>query len=126
MFTKTINPSYATIGKRRTLTGFIGTLADESGVVLHSLEYPNYGQAEHALNALSYELLTDYAERGLVDTLPVACVTCGDDGDCPDCETPLLVDAHHAISLALGHTAGATSIVDELRRVQARLESALA
>lgn len=69
-FERTITPAYETIGKRQRLTGFIGQLTDEAGVVLHSMEYSTNGQAEMALNALVFDLLMDAADRGLVDTLP--------------------------------------------------------
>jgi hypothetical protein len=69
-FTKTIEMQFAKVGKRTKLAGFIGQITDESGIVLHSNLYATKPEAEQALDALVHELLTDYAERGLVDTLP--------------------------------------------------------
>lgn len=86
-FDKTITPNYEIDGRRKRLTGFVGQIADEGGVVLHSWEYNSYGEAETALNAVVYDLLMDYAERGLVDTVPVCdppaepCPLGGDEGD---------------------------------------------
>lgn len=68
-YTKDITPSYETIGKRRRLTGYIGEIRD-GAIVLHSQEYSTYHQAEVALDAIVYDLLTDLCERGLVDALP--------------------------------------------------------
>jgi hypothetical protein len=70
-FTKSIQPYWKTAGRRNKLAGFIGDLYDENGVVLHSKLYDSTIEAEQALDDLVYELLVDYAERGLVDTLPV-------------------------------------------------------
>lgn len=53
------------------------------------------------------------------------CATCGNDGDCPDCAPPesLRQDCLNVITMALGQTNGAASVVGELRRVKARLEA---
>lgn len=118
-FNKTIDPSYEIDGRRKRLVGYIGQITDESGVVLHSYEYSTHSQAENGLNAIVYDLLMDYAERGLVDTVPT-CTTCGNDGDCPDCATPLFDDVARVIDMALGN-APAKDVVPELRRVRARL-----
>ena len=111
--TKTITPAFEIKGKRKKLTGFIGELRDGK-TLIHSQEYSTNSQAEQALDALAFELLTDLAEQGLIDELPTfepstcvyyhkphhpqscpemrgrlfapRCVTCGDDGDCPDCD----------------------------------------
>lgn len=75
-FTKTIEMQFAPAGKRTKFVGFVGQLKDESGIVLHSQLYETKPQAERALDALTRELLIDYAERGLVDT--VGCPVCGE------------------------------------------------
>jgi len=155
-YTKTITPAYETIGKRRKLTGYIGEIRD-GDIVLHSAHYDNHHDAETSLNAVVYDLLTDLAERGLVDTLPQAkptmylehsglpnplyriqmherveapslpaCATCGDDGDCPDCDLPLFDDVARVLDMALGQSHGAASVVAELRRVRARLAAVAA
>lgn len=130
MFTKTISPNFEDNGRRRLLTGFIGALTDESNIVIHSMEYRSYSEAEIRLDLLVHELLLDAANRGLVDTLP-ACITCGNDGGCPDCDLvvqnapeSLRQDCLNVITMALGQTNGAASVVGELRRVKARLETA--
>lgn len=92
-FEKDIAPSFAIDGRRKRLVGYIGQITDESGVVLHDHEYSTYGQAENALNAVVYDLLMDYAERGLVDPPADApgddCPDHGPyaDDDCPKCCT---------------------------------------
>lgn len=151
MFTKTISPNFEDNGRRRLLTGFIGALTDESNIVIHSMEYRSYSEAEIRLDLLVHELLLDAANRGLVDTLPVCaicggdcsndldflaihrvktnpaynyCMSCGNDGDCPDCGlTSLRQDCLNVITMALGQTNGAASVVGELRRVKARIEA---
>ncbi len=113
MYTKTITPAYQMSGKRKKLVGYIGELRDGE-MLVHSMEYSTYSQAEAALDALAFELLSDLAEQGLVDDLPAfepttcvychkphnssdcpevrvrlfapRCVTCGNEGDCPDCD----------------------------------------
>jgi hypothetical protein len=69
-FTKTYIPTFETIGKRKQLVGFVGELRDESGTVLSAQLYDTKPEAETALDNLTHELLIDYAERGLIDTLP--------------------------------------------------------
>lgn len=72
-FTKSITASFEVTGKnRKHLVGFVGELRDESGTVLSAQLYDTQPEAEQALNDLTRELLLDYAERGLVDTVPVA------------------------------------------------------
>ena len=79
MYQKTIAPVFEIKGKRKKLTGYLGELCDETTCV-HFKEYSTYSQAEQALDALAFELLTDLAERGLVDELPnfepTTCVFC--------------------------------------------------
>lgn len=58
MFTKTIDPNYELTGRRKRLTGYIGTLLDGE-TVIHAQEYPYYGAAESALNQLVFDLLAD-------------------------------------------------------------------
>jgi hypothetical protein len=70
-FTREITPAYETIGKRKRLTGYIGTLSD-GAVIIHSQEYSTYSQAELALDAIVYDLLMDQCEQGLIDALPQA------------------------------------------------------
>lgn len=72
MYTRTITPNYEPIGKRERLTGFIGELRDEGGVLIHSREYSTYSQAERAMDVIVYDLLSDLCEQGLTDTLPIA------------------------------------------------------
>ena len=108
MFTKAINPNFEDNGRRKRLVGFIGTLTDESNIVIHSMEYRTYSEAEIRLDLLVHELLLDAASRGLVDTVPT-----------PD--LPLFDDVARVIDMALGQSHGATSVVAELRRVRARL-----
>ena len=80
-YTKTITPAFETKknGKRGKLTGYIGELRDGE-MLVHSMEYSTNSQAEAALDALAFELLTDLAEQGLVDELPAfeptTCVYC--------------------------------------------------
>ena len=70
-FTKSITAQFATIGKKRQrLVGQLAELRDESGLLLFSQSFATKPQAEQALDSLVHELLIDYAERGLVDTLP--------------------------------------------------------
>lgn len=71
-FTKTIEPQFERVGRRTKLAGHVGQITDESGLVLHSQLYDTQPQAEQALDSLVRELLADYAERGLVDTVPMA------------------------------------------------------
>lgn len=97
LFTKTYTPSFDTSTRRRRFVGIVGAITDESGIVLHSALYDNQTQSETDLNALAHELLMDYAERGLTDTVPV-CATCGGDGDCPDCDP--IADIHTDRALA--------------------------
>ena len=76
MYHKNITPAFETIGKRRKLTGYLAELYDGQ-MLIHSQEYSTAGQAEQALDALVYELLTDLAEQGLVDDVPAALVAEG-------------------------------------------------
>lgn len=69
-FTKHIEMQFERVGSRTKLAGFVGELRDESGILIHSQSYDTKSQAEIKLDALTRELLLDYAERGLVDTLP--------------------------------------------------------
>lgn len=68
---KTITPAYETKknGKRGKLTGYIGELRDGE-TVIHSMEYSTHHDAEVALDALAFDILTDQAEQGLIDELP--------------------------------------------------------
>jgi hypothetical protein len=70
-FTKTITAQFEQVGRKQKLVGQLGEIRDESGLLIHSQLYNTAPEAEIKLNALVRELLTDYAERGLVDTLPV-------------------------------------------------------
>ena len=72
MYNRTITPHYEISGRRKHLTGFIAELRDEGGMLIHSQEYSTYSQADRALDALVYELLTDLCEQVLIDTLPMA------------------------------------------------------
>lgn len=78
-YRKEIIPAYEQRGKRQRLTGFIGELYDGE-LLIHAQEYSTNSQAEVALDALAFELLTDLAERGLIDELPAfdptTCVYC--------------------------------------------------
>ncbi len=58
MYTKLITPNYEQRGWRRKLTGYLGELRDGE-TLIHSKEYSTYSQAETALDALAFELLTD-------------------------------------------------------------------
>jgi hypothetical protein len=69
-FTKSITPQFETVGSRQKLVGQLGEIRDESGLLIHSQSYDSKIEAEMALDDLVYELLVDYAERGLVDALP--------------------------------------------------------
>ena len=69
-FTKLIEMQFERAGKRTKLVGFIAELRDEAGLLLFSQVYDRRADAEQALDKLVRELLLDYAERGLVDTLP--------------------------------------------------------
>ena len=69
-FTKLIEMQFAPAGRRTKFVGFIAELRDESGLLLFSQVFDRRADAEQALNGLVRELLLDYAERGLVDTLP--------------------------------------------------------
>lgn len=87
---KIITPTFEIKGKRKKLTGYIGELHHD-GTVVHFKEYSTYSEAEIALDALAFELLTDLAEQGLVDELPAfapsTCVYCHKPhhpADCPE------------------------------------------
>lgn len=147
MYDKTITPAYEIVGKRKRLTGFIGELRD-GDTLIHSQEYSTNSQAEHALNALTHDLLSDYFSAGLVDEPPV-CATCDGDGTvrayghgdqdngyaqtCPACQyrsctdaepaTALLADCAAVIRATLGGPVANGGIVADLRRVEARLRS---
>jgi hypothetical protein len=112
MYTKEIAPHFEIDGKRRKLTGFDGILRD-GDTVIHCREYRSYTEAETQLDLLTYELLSDHFEHGLVDALPAS-----DD-------TPLLQDIAQTLDMALGSTSGAASVVAELRRVRARVAQEL-
>ena len=58
MYTKSITPAFEQVGKRKELTGYLGELHDGE-TLLHSMEYSTNSQAEAALDALAFELLTD-------------------------------------------------------------------
>lgn len=70
MFKKSYITAFEQVGKRRHLTGCIGELHDEGGLLIHSQLYDDKPQAEAALDALVHELLTDAWKHGLVDALP--------------------------------------------------------
>jgi len=78
---KIITPAYETKknGRRGRITGYIGELRDGE-LVISSMEYDSYSQAESALDALAFEILTDLCEQGLSDELPpfvpTTCVYC--------------------------------------------------
>ncbi len=69
MYQKSIIPNFEMVGKRKKMTGVIGELSD-GHTIIHSMEYDNYHAAEVALDALAFGLLSDLAEKGLVDELP--------------------------------------------------------
>lgn len=71
-FTKSITPQFEQVGRKQKLVGQLGEIRDETGILIHSQSYDTKPQAEQALDDLVYDLLLDYADRGLVDTLPVA------------------------------------------------------
>ncbi len=68
-YTKNIEMQFEKVGKRTKLVGYIGELRDGE-TLIHSAVYSTYSEAEIALDALAYELLTDLAEQGLIDDLP--------------------------------------------------------
>ncbi len=89
-YTKTITPAFEVKGKRKKLTGYIGELRDGEQLI-YSQEYSSNHDAEVALDALAFELLTDLAEQGLIDELPsfepTTCVFCHkphNPQSCPD------------------------------------------
>lgn len=102
-----------------------------------------YHEAEVALDQTVFELLSagHFATATELDG-GATCVTCGNDGDCPDCDpspgademayqmlaraTVLLNDCNRVITMALGQTNGAASVVGELRRVKEELDAAFA
>lgn len=88
-FTKTIEMQFAKVGKRTKLAGFVGQITDEAGVVLHSQVYATKDDAQVALDNLVRELLIDYADRGLVDTVPEAPVADVNWGSAPVAEQKL-------------------------------------
>lgn len=79
MYRKEIIPAYAQIGKRQKLTGYIGELYD-GDTMIHAQEYSTHSQAESALDALAFDILSDMADQGLTDELPEfnpsTCVYC--------------------------------------------------
>lgn len=75
-YTKSINPKFETIGRRKRLAGYLAELHDEQ-ILIHSQEYSTCSQAEQALDRIVYELLTDLAEQGLVDDVAGALVAEG-------------------------------------------------
>lgn len=98
---------------------------------------PNYRAGDELCNEVAYDL----CEQGLTDELPSFCATCGNDGDCPDCQPecpycahgavpcpicdqPLLDDIAAVLDAALGN-APAKDIVPELRRVRQRIATTL-
>lgn len=71
---KTISPAYQISGKRRKLVGYIGELRDGE-MLIHSMEYSTYSQAEQALDALAFDLMIDApAEAPAFD--PSTCCFC--------------------------------------------------
>lgn len=64
---------------RKKLTGYIGELRDGE-TIISSMEYSTYADAEQALDALAFDILSDLAEQGLIDELPTfepsTCVFC--------------------------------------------------
>ncbi len=119
MYTKSITPAFEVKGKRRKLTGYLGELRDGE-TLIHSMEYSTNSQAEQALDTLVFDLLSDNPQataepastcgacgkphspqscpemRAMLfaPDKPI-CATCGDEGDCPDCDNifaPIDVD----------------------------------
>ena len=78
-YTKTITPAFEQVGKRKRLTGYIGELCNET-TCLHFKEYSTYSQAETALDALAFDLLSALSKQGLTDELtsfdPTTCCFC--------------------------------------------------
>lgn len=70
-YQKTITPAFEAIGKRRRLVGYLGELHNGE-TLLHSQEYPTTSQAEQALDRIVYDILSDLAERELLDDVPMA------------------------------------------------------
>jgi hypothetical protein len=70
-YTRTIDPHFETIGKRRKFIGYLAELRDGE-ILLHSQVYDSYHTAEVALDGIVYDLLSDQFQHGLVDTLPLA------------------------------------------------------
>jgi hypothetical protein len=107
----------------------------------------NYHEAEIALDLLVYEMLSDghFASAteldggsdldAIRDSLAlVEDEQCGQDfaqpqpddvpTDAPDCDLPFLADCLTVVTMALGRSYGAASVVSELQRIKARLEAA--
>lgn len=82
MYTKTIEPAFKQVGKRRKLNGYTGELHDGKTLISCML-YGTYSEAKIALDALAFELLHDLAEQGLVDELPTF-----DPSTCSFCHKP--------------------------------------
>lgn len=76
---KIITPSYQVSGKRKKLVGYIGELRDGE-TIISSLEYPSQHAVEVALDRLAFDILSDQADQGLIDTVPAfgpsTCVFC--------------------------------------------------
>lgn len=70
-YTKSINPAFEQVGKRKHLTGYLAELHD-GNILLHSQEYSTNSQAEQALDTIVFDLLTDLRDQGLVDDVPLA------------------------------------------------------
>lgn len=82
-----------------------------------------YSQADRALSEMVYAMLT-HGDPPPPEPNPLG----DEEGDeAPEWQaTPLLIDVLNVITMALGSTHGAASVVIELRRVKARLEAAAA
>lgn len=127
-YTKEIAPHFEIIGKRKKLTGFDGVLRDGEQVI-HCQEYRTQSDAEIQLDLLTYELLSDHFEHGLIDEPPPGFPDdddgTEDGGGPPDSAISLLTDVAQVLDMALGSTSGAVSVVSELRRVRARVAQAM-
>ena len=87
---KIITPAYQISGKRKKLGGYVGELRDGE-TIISSLEYSTYSQAEAALDALAFDILSDQFQHCLIDVPPPfdpsTCVYCHkphNASDCPD------------------------------------------
>lgn len=121
MYQKSIVPAFEQNGKRKKMIGVLGVLTD-GDTILHSKVYGSYSEAEIVLDALVFELSSaapaeataepastccfcsglhhpqDCNEMRALLFAPDApgCVTCGGDGDCPDCGVYLPLDLDFA------------------------------